>query len=105
MTQSQFFMGWQMSSKMPLSDNVKLALDRYIKKYGAPPALIVEHHPSIEFKDVVLPVGMHIVLRAEKIVLPSMLLIGETNETSQMGMEMEKTDEVDMERIEDEIRK
>lgn len=95
MTQSQFFMGWQMS-KAPLSDNVANAIQRYIEKYGSPPTIVVEHNPKVQLQDVPLPVGLNIVLRAERIVLPSMLLIGESNETSQMGMAVEEEDQMDI---------
>lgn len=98
MTQSQFMMGWQIGS-YSLSDNVAHALQKYIDKYGQPPSILIEHNPLVSFQDVPLPVGMNIVLRAERVVLPSMLLIGATNESSQMGMVVEEESvTLDMER-------
>ena len=94
-------MGWQIG-KDSISDNVSNAIRAYIKKHGNPPTIIVEHNPKLQVQDVQLPVGLNIVLRAERIVLPSMLLIGESHETSQMGMVVEEENEVDLERVEHE---
>lgn len=103
MTQSQLMMGWQLS-KASLSENVNNAIQRYVEKYGLPSEILVEHNPSLQFKDVPLPVGMNIVLRAQRVVLPSMLLIGESNENSQMGLEAQTSDKVDMEGMTHEIQ-
>lgn len=98
MTQRQVddYMGYQLSEKASLSDNVANAIQTYIKKYGNPPTIVVEHNPALKFVDVPLPVGLRIVLRAQRVVLPSMLLIGETNENSQMGVDLESQDEMDI---------
>lgn len=96
-------MGWQIKGALP--ENVSAAIKRYTEKYGLPESILIEHNPSVKFEDVILPVGMNIITRAWRVVLPSMLLIGETNETSQMGMEVEIKDEMDLERMTNEIKK
>lgn len=99
--QPEDMMGWQLG-KSSLSENVFNAIQRYTEKYGLPTSILIEHHPSVKFQDVILPVGMNIITRAQRVVLPSMLLIGETNETSQMGMASQEQNTLDLERIENE---
>lgn len=95
-------MGWQIKGALP--ENVSAAIKRYTEKYGLPESILIEHNPSVKFEDVILPVGMNIITRAWRVVLPSMLLIGETNETSQMGMEVEqKQNKMDMEALAHEV--
>jgi len=96
MTQRQSsYMGWQIG-KASLSENVSNAIQRYIEKYGLPSSILIEHNPLLKFEDVILPVGMNVIVREQRVVLPSMLLIGETNETSQMGVEAQNQDEMDI---------
>ena len=62
--------GWQISNTVSLSENIRLAVEMYIRKHGTPPDIL-----ETPLKDIPLPEGMNIVTRW--INLPkNILLVG-----------------------------
>lgn len=69
------YLGYQLNDAVSLSENVRQAIDVYIRKHGTPPNVL-----ETPLKDVPLPDGMSIVVRW--ISLPSnIFLVGKTEET------------------------
>lgn len=77
------FMGWQMNTKLPLSESIQQALEYYEKKFGRVPN-VVECSQDIQ----PLPVLSGVAFTPIRIP-KNILLVGETNENSKMGLEVE----------------
>lgn len=73
------YMGWQLNMKN-VPGSLSDGLERYFSKYGRPPQILIEVSPKLE--NVVLPEGLNIVVRSERILLKNVILITSNEEVS-----------------------
>jgi hypothetical protein len=81
MTQSQYYFGWQIDMKN-VNNSVRDALDRYYKKFGLPPQLVLVSDRLTEKLD------LNLVVQVQH-VPANILYIGRHDETSSNAQKMQ----------------